>query len=236
MRPTAGGGQREEKLCAQTTAPRRPWAAHGLRVRTPTARARRGPLLPSSVHLPATMIGTWCLSGTASLRRPAPGCGAAPVLGGRGPQGAPLPPSGANCQRAPSSPRRRPPGARGAAGPGGAAVSPAQPWSDRLSRDSSARGPGAPCTPPRGRPPLAPGRRAACQARVGAAPAQHRTPGPAPPSPAGPRRAVNSGGACGEGGSRRSCRWICTPRSLEFSRRISAGRPAGGVMESTMRG
>lgn len=35
------------------------------------------------------MIGTWCLSGTASLRRLAPRCGVTPGLGPRGPQGAP---------------------------------------------------------------------------------------------------------------------------------------------------
>lgn len=84
----------EQKLRSETTTPRRPRAALRLRVRTPTAGrgggesgglnpaahrwrealagAPEAPSCPAVRTCPVTMIGTWCPSGTASPRRPAP--------------------------------------------------------------------------------------------------------------------------------------------------------------------
>lgn len=142
MRQTAGGGQREQKLCAKTTTPRRPWAAHGLRLRTPTAgqsgglnpgalcprearadaRARRGPSCPAVCTCPVTMIGTWCLSGTASLRRLRPAVAPRRSSDEGGPR---VPPPALRCQLSEAARRcprpREPAGLRETVG---AAVSP----------------------------------------------------------------------------------------------------------------
>lgn len=126
QQPAAGAGSRSYALklrlpegraprACRACASRRPGAGEGSPGRFSPERAAgarcaraqvcaQAPSCPAVGLCPVTMIGTWCPPGTASLRRPAPSCGAPPGPARRGPQGArrcQLSVAGRQCQRCP---------------------------------------------------------------------------------------------------------------------------------------